>query len=95
MWCTFSCTLIIEVRNMTTIKATEARARLYKLLDEAAESHEPIQITGKRANAILISEDDWRSIQETLYLLSIPGMRESIRKGLKTSVEKCSEKPGW
>jgi antitoxin YefM len=74
---------------------TEARSRLFKLLDEAAESHEPIQITGKRSNAILISEEDWHSIQETLYLLSIPGMRESIRKGLKTPVEKCSEKPGW
>jgi prevent-host-death family protein len=81
--------------RMTTIKATEARARLFKLLDEAAESHEPIQITGKRSNAILISEDDWRSIQETLYLLSIPGMRESIRKGLKTPITKCREKPGW
>jgi len=78
---------------MTTIKATEARANLYKLLDQAGESHEPIQITGKRSNAILISEDDWRSIQETLYLLSIPGMRESIRKGLKMPVRKCSGKP--
>jgi antitoxin YefM len=86
---------MLEVMGLTTIKATEARARLYKLLDETAESHEPIQITGKRSNAVLISEEDWRSIQETLYLLSIPGMRESIRKGLKTSVEKCSEKPGW
>ena len=80
---------------MTTITATEARAKLYSLLDQAAESHEPIQITGKRSNAVLISEDDWRSIQETLYLLSIPGMRESIRKGLKVPVERCSEKPGW
>ena len=80
---------------MTTIKATEARAKLLKLLDQTAESHGPIQITGKRSNAVLISEEDWRSIQETLYLLSIPGMRESIRKGLKTPVEKCSEKPGW
>jgi len=80
---------------MTTIKATEARAKLYKLLDQAGESHEPIQITGKRSNAVLISEDDWRSIQETLYLLSIPDMRESIRKGLKTPVRKCSEKLGW
>jgi antitoxin YefM len=92
---TFSCTLKFEVIHMTTIKATEARANLYKLLDQAGESHEPIQITGKRSNAILISEDDWRAIQETLYLLSIPGMRESIRKGLKTPVKKCSEKPGW
>jgi antitoxin YefM len=80
---------------VATIKATEARAKLFQLLDQAAESHEPIQITGKRANAVLISEGDWRAIQETLYLLSIAGMRESIRKGLKTPVEKCSEKPGW
>jgi len=81
-------TLEIKGMRMRTIKATEDRADLYKLLDQAGESHEPIQITGKRSNAILISEDDWRSIQETLYLLSIPGMRESIRKGLKTPVKK-------
>ena len=80
---------------MTTVKATEARARLYKLIDQAAESHEPIQITGKRANAILISEEDWRSIQETLYLLSIPGMRDSIIDGLKTPVSKCLKKISW
>ena len=80
---------------MTTLSASEARAKLYKLLDEAAESHEPIQITGKRNNAVLISEDDWRAIQETLHLLSIPGMRESIRKGLKTPVEKCSKEIKW
>ena len=92
---TFLGTLEAEVRQMTTIKATEARAQLYRLLDETAETHEPIQITGKRTNAVLISEEDWRVIQETLYLLSIPEMRESIRKGLKTPVEKCSEKPGW
>ncbi len=80
---------------MTTLTASEARARLYKLLDEASSSHQPIQITGKRANAVLISEEDWRSIQETLYLLSIPGMRESIRKGLKTPVEKCTKELKW
>ncbi len=80
---------------MTTLSASEARARLYKLLDEAASSHEPIQITGKRNNAVLVSEDDWRAIQETLYLLSIPDMRESIRKGLKTPVEKCSKDLKW
>ena len=80
---------------MTTLSASEARAKLYKLLDEAAASHEPIQITGKRNSAVLISESDWRSIQETLYLLSIPGMRESIRKGLKTPVEKCSKDLKW
>lgn len=80
---------------MTTISASEARARLYGLLDEAAESGEAIQITGRRNNAVLVSERDWRAIQETLYLLSIPGMRASIRKGLKTPVKRCSTEPGW
>jgi len=80
---------------MPIIKATDARSKLYRLIDEVASSHEPITITGKRANAILISEDDWRAIQETLYLLSIPGMGDSIRKGLKTPVEECSEELDW
>jgi prevent-host-death family protein len=80
---------------MKTITASDARASLYRLLDEAAESGEPIQITGKRANAVLVSEQDWRAIQETLFLLSIPGMRESIREGLGTPVEECAEDPGW
>ena len=78
-----------------TITATKARSNLYKLIDETTESHEPIEITGKRGNAVLVSEDDWRSIQETLYLLSIRGMRESIRKGLSTPVKKCSKKLRW
>ena len=81
--------------DMTTLSASRARAMLYKLLDQATESHEPVQILGKRHNAVLISEEDWRVIQETLHLLSIPGMRESIRKGLKTPVEKCSSKLSW
>ena len=80
---------------MTTLTASKARTKLYKLLDKTAESHEPIQITGKRHNAILVSEEDWRAINETLYLLSIPGMRESIRKGLKTPLEKCAKKLKW
>ena len=80
---------------MTVITASQARARLYGLLDEAAESGEPIQITGRRNNAVLVSEQDWRAIQETLHLLSIPGMRASIRKGLKESIRKCSTDPGW
>ena len=80
---------------MPTFKATEARANLYRLIDEAGESHEPIIITGKRGNAVLISEDDWRSIQETLYLLSMPGMRESIREGLATPIDECSEDLAW
>ena len=80
---------------MPTFKATDARARLYGLIDEAAKSHEPIFITGRRANAVLLSEDDWRSIQETLHLLSVPGMRESIREGLSTPVNECSEELDW
>lgn len=80
---------------MTSLPVTQARARLYQLLDETAASHEPIQITGKRSNAVLVSEDDWRSIQETLYLISIPGMRDSIRKGLAEPLGKSSRKPGW
>ena len=80
---------------MTTLTVTEARAKLYKLLDEAAATHEPILITGKRANAVLISEADWRAIQETMYLLSIPGMRESIIEGLNTPVEECFDEVAW
>lgn len=68
---------------------------IYKLLDDAAISHEPIQITGKRSNAILVSESDWRAIQETLYLLSVPGMRESILSGMKTPVGECDKEPAW
>ncbi len=80
---------------MRTIIAKKAQSRLYDLLDETAASHEPIQIIGEGSNAILISEDDWRSVQETLYLLSIPGMRESIREGLQTPVEDCAEQLVW
>lgn len=80
---------------MTTMTATEARKLLYKLLDEISESHEPIQITGKRNSAVLVSEDDWRAVQETLYLLSVPGMRESIIDGMKSSVEECDEELDW
>ena len=78
-----------------TLTASEARAKLYRLVDHAASSHAPVLITGKRANAVLVSEEDWRAIQETLYLLSIPGMRESIRKGLKTPLSECVAEPEW
>jgi antitoxin YefM len=80
---------------MTTLSASEARKRLYSLVDEVRESHEPVQIVGKRSSAVLVSEEDWRAIEETLCLASIPGMRESIKKGLGTPVGKCSEEPGW
>ena len=80
---------------MTTITATEARANLYRVIDEAAESHEPIIITSKRNTAVLISEQDWAAIQETLYLLSVPGMRESIKEGMETDVDHCDEALDW
>ena len=80
---------------MTTQSASDARKRLYNLVDEVKETHRPVQIIGKRSSAVLVSEEDWRAIEETLYLTSIPGMRESIKKGLKTPVEKCEEEPSW
>ena len=80
---------------MSTLTASEARAKLYRLIDETAESHIPIRITGKRNNAVLVSEKDWASVQETMYLLSIPGMRESIREGMGAAVEECETEPGW
>jgi len=80
---------------MTSITATEARKKLYTLLDDVADSHEPVRIAGKRNSAVLVAENDWRAIQETLYLTSIPGMRDSIIKGLKTPVEKCKKELDW
>ena len=80
---------------MTTLSASEARRRLFNLVDEVKETHKPVQIVGKRNSAILVSEEDWRAIEETLYLTSISGMRESIKKGLATPVEECDEEPGW
>lgn len=76
---------------MKTITASEARTNLYKLIDETAVTSEPVQITGKRVDAVLVSLDVWQAIQETLHLLSVPGMRASIRKGLKTPVRECLE----
>jgi len=80
---------------MKTISASEARARLYRLIDEATVESEPIHITGRRATAVLVSEEDWSAIQETLHLISIPGMRASIRKGLKTPLDECVESLDW
>jgi prevent-host-death family protein len=80
---------------MTTLKASDARSRLYRLIDSAALSHEPVLITGKRHNAVLVSEDDWRSVEETLFLLSVPGMRESIIEGLNTPLSKCLKELKW
>jgi prevent-host-death family protein len=80
---------------MQTIPVTKAREMLYKLLDEVTVTNEPVRITGRRGAAVLVSEEDWRAIQETLYLLSNPGMRESIREGMTTRLEDCVEELGW
>ncbi|HIJ25984.1 MAG TPA: type II toxin-antitoxin system Phd/YefM family antitoxin [Gammaproteobacteria bacterium] len=80
---------------MTILNATEARSKLYNLIDETALTHQPIVITGKRGNAVLVSEEDWNSISETLYLLSIPGMRESIKEGMNENLSKCAKELEW
>ena len=80
---------------MTTMTASEARTNLYRLIDDAATAHEPLLITGKRNNAVLVSESDWTAIQETLHLLSVPGMRESIIEGMQTPASELSESLDW
>ena len=80
---------------MTTLNATEARANLYKLIDETTANHEPVIITGKRGNAVLLAEDDWNAINETLYLLSVPGMRESIIEGMQQTLDDCTNELDW
>ena len=80
---------------MSAVTVSEARANLYRLIDEVATSHDPLLITGKRGNAVLLSEADWNVIQETLHLLSIPGMRESIREGMDTPVDECDKDLDW
>ena len=80
---------------MPTLTASEARADLYRLIDQAAESHQPILIAGKRRSAVLLSSEDWQAIQETLYLLSVPGMRESIKKGMAEPLAKSAKELDW
>ncbi len=79
----------------TVLTATQARTSLYRLIDETAASHTPVVITGKHNNAVLISQNDWDSIQETLYLSSIPGMRTSIIEGLNTPLSECTDQVEW
>ena len=83
------------VAIMFVISAKEAKRRFHSLLDQIATSHKPVKITGKSNSAVLVSEEDWRSIQETLCLFSIPGMRQSIIDGMKTPAEKCKKGLGW
>lgn len=76
---------------MPAINSTTARNNFFKVMEEAIDSHEPIIITGKKGNVVMVSEEDWCSIQETLYLCSIPGMREKIIKGISTPLDECLE----
>jgi antitoxin YefM len=80
---------------MQTLTASEARANLYRLMDQTAESHEPIIISGKRNDAVLVAAEDWQAIQETLYLLSVPGMRESIKEGMAEPIDACAKELDW
>ena len=80
---------------MTTFTTSQARAHLYQLVDSTNVSHKPIQITGRRASAVLVSTEDWEAMQETLYLLSVPGLRESLMKGMKTPLKKCFKRLPW
>ena len=80
---------------MQTLSASSARTNLYRLIDEAASTHQPVMITGKRGNAVLVSQEDWSAIQETLFLLSIPNMRETIREGLNTPASALSTQLDW
>jgi PHD/YefM family antitoxin component YafN of YafNO toxin-antitoxin module len=80
---------------MQNLTASAAREKLYRLIDETAEAHEPVLITGRRSNAILLSETDWNAIQETLYLLAIPGMRESIIEGMAEPIDECGKTLDW
>jgi prevent-host-death family protein len=87
--------LLCEEHEMNTLTASEARANLYRLIDQTVESHEPIIISGKRSSAVLISAEDWNAIQETLYLLAVPGMRESIKAGMAEPLAESSKELKW
>ena len=80
---------------MSSITVTEARKRLFSLVDSVAESHDPVHVSGKRHSVVLIGEDDWKALNETIYLHSIPGMVESILEGMRTPISKCSKELKW
>lgn len=86
-----------EVIYMKTVSITKARQNIYRLVEDAISSSEPLQITARKGNVVLVSEKDWKSIQETLYLLSVPGMRESLIEGVNTPIGECktAEEIGW
>ncbi|MEZ4605518.1 MAG: type II toxin-antitoxin system Phd/YefM family antitoxin [Deinococcales bacterium] len=80
---------------MTTLTMNEAKTKLISLIEEATLTHQPIMIQGETSNAILLAEADWNNIAETLNLLSIPNMRESIQEGMNTPISECAEDLDW
>lgn len=80
---------------MQVMTAVSAGTNLCNLIEQTQEFHEPIMISGKRGNAVLISEEDWNSIQETLYLSSIRGMKESILESSKKPLEDSVKELDW
>lgn len=80
---------------MQTLSASKARADLYNLMDQAAENHEPVVITGKRNNAVLISQEDWNAIAETLHLNAVPGLTGSIQEAMQSPDSEFSDTLEW
>ncbi len=80
---------------MLSLSAAEARAKLYRLVEDASHSSQPVAIAGNRGHAVLVPAAHWHAIQETLALLAVPGMLESIREGLATPVETCARSLDW
>ncbi len=75
--------------------ASEARANLYRLIDQVVDSHEPVRINGRRGTAVLVSEEDWRELQATLHLVSVPGLRDSLRRGMAAPLAESAERLPW
>ena len=80
---------------MGPVDVAEASRNLSRLIEDVRRSHEPQAIAAEGGDAVLVSAEDWRAVQESLFLLSVPGMRESIREGLATQVKDCADEPGW
>jgi prevent-host-death family protein len=82
---------------MRTVPVTNARQNIFNIIEQTIVNSEPIQITSKKGDVVMISLEDWSAIQETLYLLQIPGMRESILEGSKETIGECKSLKdiGW
>lgn len=85
----------MEVVTVTAVSATAARSNLYRLIDQVNEESEPLTITGQRGNAVLVGEEDWQAIKETLFLASVPGLTESIRQARADGIDAGSAELDW